>query len=427
MTSPRDQLVATMKRIYDSGMTTLSGGNLSLKDEEGDIWITPAGVDKGKLTPADIARVRVSGEVEGRRSPSSELPFHTAIYERRPDLGAIVHAHAPALVAFSIVRNIPHTDVLPHVHRLCGPVGYAPYALTGSHRLGETIAATFAEGYNVVLLENHGAVTAGPDLLTAFQRLEAWEFCARSSLQAQMLGAVRRLDEDELALFKTAPPPDAVSQPAAPQPPDERERALRRQVVEMARRACERQLMASADGVISVRIDDNRFLITPAAADRCNLVQEDVVLINRGRHEPGKTPGPAVGLHTAVYEKRAPVNAVITARPPHATAFTLAGAPFATRTIPESYIMLREVPLVAYADRYQAVDHVAARVSADTPVLLLRNGGALTSGRSLLEAFDRLEVLEFSARALLDSAAIGPLKPIGDAAMEKLKETFPAD
>ena len=427
MTSPRDQLVATMKRIYDGGMTTLSGGNLSLRDEEGDIWITPAGVDKGRLTPADIVCVRASGDVEGRQPPSSELPFHSAIYERRPDLGAIVHAHAPALVAFSIVRRIPHTDVLPHVHDLCGPVGYAPYALTGSERLGDTIAATFAEGYNVVLLENHGAVTAGPDLLTAFQRLQAWEFCARSSLHAQTLGAVSRLDEGELALFDTAAPRDATFQPAAPQPPDERVEALRQQVVEMARRACERGLIASADGEISVRVDDDRFLITPDAADRRNLATKDVVLIDQGRPERGRTPGRSVDLHTAVYEKRPRVNAVVTARPPYATAFTLAGAAFDSRTIPESYIMLREVPLVAYADRYEAVDDVAGRVSAATPVLLLENGGTLTSGRSLLEAIDRLEVLEFSARALLDSAAIGPLKPIGDAEMEELKEAFPAE
>lgn len=420
--SHRQHLATILARIYDGGMTTLSGGNLSLKDEEGVIWITPAGTDKGSMTPADVICVRADGTVDGRHRPSSELPFHRGIYECRPDLGAIVHAHAPALVAFSIVRHIPHTDVLPQVRRLCGPVGYAPYALTGSEELGETIAATFAEGYDVVLLENHGAVTAGPDLLTAYQRLEAWEFCARSSLRAQTLGAVQRLDESELALFEAAAP---GLQPAAPETPEERERVLRQQVVEMAGRACLRAVMAGADGEISVRLDDDQFLITPAEGDRRNLAPEDVMLISKGRCERGKTPGRAVYLHAAVYAKQPWANAVITARPPDATAFTLARTTFDSRTIPESYVMLREVPLVHYADQYEAVDAVAGRVTAETPVLLLQNGGALTAGRSLLEAFDRLEVLEFSARSLLDSAALGPLAPIGDADMEVLKETFP--
>lgn len=425
MTSPRDQLVAIMKRIYDSGMTTLSGGNLSLKNEQGDIWITPAGTDKGRLTPDDIVCVRASGDVEGRQQPSSELPFHRSIYERRLDLGAIVHAHAPALVAFSIVRRIPHTNVLPQVRRLCGPVGYAPYALTGSEQLGETIAATFNKGYDVVLLENHGAVTAGPNLLTAFQRLEAWEFCARSSLRAQALGAVRRLGERALALFEEATPSSAGFQPAAPEPTDGREQALRHQVIEIAGRACARALMASADGEISARVDEERFLITPQAADRRHLKPDDVVLISQGRAEREKTPGLSAALHAAIYQKRPQINAVITARSPHATAFTLAATPLDTRTIPESYVMLREVPLVPYADHVEAVNGIAGRVSAATPVLLLENGGALTSGHSLLDAFDRLEVLEFSAQSLLDSAAIGPLKPIGDADMDTLKETFP--
>jgi len=63
---PRDQLVAIMNRIYQNGMTTLSGGNLSIKDEDGGIWITPAGVDKGRLTPKDIMRVRGIGRATFR-------------------------------------------------------------------------------------------------------------------------------------------------------------------------------------------------------------------------------------------------------------------------------------------------------------------------------------------------------------------------
>jgi L-fuculose-phosphate aldolase len=90
---PRDQLVAIMNRIYHNGMTTLSGGNLSTKDDNGDIWITPSGVDKGKLTAKDMMCVKADGTIVGSHKPSSEFPFHRAIYKLRPDLLAIVHAH----------------------------------------------------------------------------------------------------------------------------------------------------------------------------------------------------------------------------------------------------------------------------------------------------------------------------------------------
>ena len=89
----RDPLVAMMNRIYGSGMTTLSGGNLSIKEENGDIWITPAGIDKGKPAPTNIDRVRTGGQVEAPDRPSSEYAFHRAMNARRPDPGGIVHAH----------------------------------------------------------------------------------------------------------------------------------------------------------------------------------------------------------------------------------------------------------------------------------------------------------------------------------------------
>ena len=90
---PRDAIMHAMGRVYRYRMTTTSGGNISTRDEDGTTWITPAGVDKGGLTREDIVRVRPDGATEGRHRPSSELPFHRAIYAARPDLRAIVHAH----------------------------------------------------------------------------------------------------------------------------------------------------------------------------------------------------------------------------------------------------------------------------------------------------------------------------------------------
>ena len=83
---PADQLVMIMKRIYEHGLTTTSGGNLSIKDDNGDIWITPAGIDKGTLTRADIICVKPDGTRIGPHTPSSELPFHQSVYSRRPDI-----------------------------------------------------------------------------------------------------------------------------------------------------------------------------------------------------------------------------------------------------------------------------------------------------------------------------------------------------
>ena len=104
---PAQLLVFFMQRIYDQGLTTMSGGNLSVRDEEGNIWITPSGIDKGSLTPEDIVCVSPDGICHGKHAPSCELPFHSGVYRLRPDVRAILHAHPPVPVSFSIVRRLP--------------------------------------------------------------------------------------------------------------------------------------------------------------------------------------------------------------------------------------------------------------------------------------------------------------------------------
>jgi L-fuculose-phosphate aldolase len=402
-------------------MTTLSGGNLSIRDDDDSIWITPAGVDKGKLTPKDIICIRPDGTAIGPHRPSSELPFHRAIFARRPDLRAIVHAHAPALVSFSIARQIPNTSIIPQAQRVCGMVGYAPYAVPASEALGESIANTFADGYNVVLLENHGIATGGLSLLDAYHRLETLDFCARTQLKAMGLGAISSLTETQLLPFD-------VQYNLLPEFRHEsfssRERELRQEIVEIVHRAVERYLMISTEGVVSARVDADSFLITPTGCDRGSVEIEDLVLIRDGKREAGKLPSRSVRLHRAIYQAHATANCIITAQSPNATAYAISETRFDTRTIPESYVLLRDIPVIPYGMQFRDPERVAAALSPATPVLLIQNDAVMTTGSTILKAFDRLEVAEFSAKALLDTAMIGRHVPIGDEDIADLKKAF---
>lgn len=418
---PRAQLVQIMQRIYNNGMTTLSGGNLSVMDENGDIWLTPAAIDKGKLTQADIMCVKADGTVLGPHRPSSELPFHRKIYEQRPDVKAVLHAHSPALVSFSIVREVPNTRIIPQARRVCGPVGYAPYALPGSEELGDVIAATFAEGFDAVLLENHGVATAGTDLLAAFQRLETLDFCARTLLQARRLGAIQSLTDEQLASFEHT---QHLLPEFVPTLHSTTERELREQIVDIVHRACDRYLMISTEGVVSARVDEHSFLITPTHEDRRSLQVEDLVLVSNGMREASKTPSRAVALHQAIYEQNPELSCIVTAQSPAATAYAIANHHLDTRTIPESYIMLRDMPTLPYGIQFTSPETIASKVSLNQPVVLLQNDCILAVGKSVLQAFDRLEVAEFSAKALLDSLHLGPLQSMDDSSIHALKEAF---
>lgn len=418
---PRQQLVAIMDRIYHNGMTTLSGGNLSIKDENGDIWITPSGIDKGKLTAKDMMCVKPDGTIEGAHKPSSELPFHRAIYQQRPDLQAIVHAHPPALVSFSIVREVPDTRIIPQANRVCGPVGYAPYALPGSEMLGESIANTFSEGYNIVILENHGVAAGGATLLDAFHRLETLDFCARTLIRARALGDVKTLAEPSLNLFdhRSNMLPEFV-----PTAHGSRERELRQQIVDITTRACDRYLMISTEGVVSARLDENSFLITPTGHDRRNLEVEDIVLIRNGVREAGKLPSRSVRMHEAIYARHPNIQCIMTAQCPSATAYAITASNFDSRTIPESFILLRDVPIIPFKMLYTQPHAVADMVSLRNPVVLVENDCVLTVGTDVLNTFDRLEVAEYSAKSLIDTALLGQLVPIGEAEIRDLEKAF---
>ncbi len=418
---PRDQLAMLMRRIYRYGMTTTSGGNMSIRDENGNIWITPAGVDKGSLQWDDIVLVKSNGDIAGRHAPSSEFPFHNAIYNARADLCGIVHAHPCALVSFSIVRKIPPTSIIPQAREICGAVGFAPYAMPGSVLLGKNIAKTFKQRFDSVLMENHGVVCGGKNLLNAFHRFETLDFCARLVIKASMLGGYRELNDNQIGLLNHQkhflPELDLKMR-------SNQEKELRKYIIETVHRAYDQQLMTSTEGVVSARLDDNSFLITPTEKDRRLIDISDIVLIRNRQRERAKLPSRSVLLHDRIYRDHASIQAIISAQAPNATAFSVTSTDFDTRTIPESYILLRHIPKIPYGAQYLDVQAISQHLDRNTPVILIENDAILTTGKSLLEAFDRLEVAEFSARSLIDGILLGGLVAMDEKQIRDLEAKF---
>ena len=416
---PREQLVATMARIYRQRMTTTSGGNLSIREDDGSLWITPSRVDKGGLTPADIVRVHPDGRREGLHPPSSEFPFHAEIYRRRPDLRAVVHAHPGALVAFSICRQLPETRVQTHVHAVCGRLAFARYACPGTQQLGDNIAAAFASGADCVLLENHGVVVGGRDLADAFQRFETLEFLAQTLVRAASLGPWRTVPAE--ALGRDTYP----ETPAGPErAPDSAERQLRGDLCHFAHRGYEQRLLISTAGALSARTGPDSFVITPRRRDRLELSPDALVRVGAGRCPAGRRPSRAVRLHAEIYSRHPEVGAVICAQPGHASAFCLTDAPLNSHTIPESALVLREVQRLPFLRLVEDATAIAGRVSTETPVAMIANEGVLVLGRTPLEAFDRLEVIEATAEALLLARPLGPLVPMPAEAIAELRRVF---
>ncbi|TLS51672.1 class II aldolase/adducin family protein [Paenibacillus antri] len=419
---PADQLLLFIQRIYRYGMTTTSGGNLSVKDRNGDIWITPAGVDKGALTRDDMVCVKADGTVEGIHRPSSEFPFHRLIYEARDDLAAIVHAHPPALVSFSIVRRIPDTRLLPNERQICGRIGMAPYALPGSEELGRNIAAVFAEGIDTVMLENHGVVVGSTDLFQAFRMFETLDFCARLEIEARRLGTPAPLTDEDFDIVRSEGQPRLPT--FAPAFVSSEERKARQDMCGLIRRAYDQGLFTSTQGTFSQRLEGNGFLITPFGKDRKYMEPEDFVAVQDGRVEEGKIPSKSLLLHEAIYRLQPHVGSIVIAHPPNIMAFAVTDAPFDSRTIPESYILLRGAPKLAFDAVYRDPEATASRMTKDTPIAIVRNNCVIVTGQGLLSAFDRLEVAEYSAKSILAAKALGDIVHIDEGRIRELEVAF---
>jgi len=419
---PRSQIVEIINRIYKRRLTTTSGGNISVIDDNGNIWITPSGVDKGSLTPSDIMCVRADGSIEGKHKPSSEYPFHRAIYKCRPDLKAVIHAHPPGLVAFSIVRRIPDTNTLSQAKFSCGAVGYAPYALPGSEELGEEIAREFEKGFNSVVMENHGTVVGGTDLDNAFQRFETLESVAVTLLNAGSLGQSKPLNEDEIHAYHDKT--QAMNLPEldhVDHSPEELD--LREKICRIVRRSCEQGLMISSYGIVSARLKGNDFLITPKDKSRWEFQANDIVQIKDGKREPGKVPSRMTLLHQKIYEQNPEVNSIIVSQPNYVMAFGCTGKTFNVRTIPESWIFLQDISILPFDTLINDEDQILAELK-QRPSVIISNNSYIVTGKNLLQTFDYLEVAEFSAKSLVMGSALGELIPINDEQVEDLRKKF---
>ncbi len=199
--------------------------------------------------------------------------------------------------------------------------------------------------------------------------------------------------------------------------------AARREVVRVCQRLYDRSLIAGPDGNVSVRLDDERVLVTPAGMSKVDVTPEDLVEVGLdGRHLRGaRRASSEVAMHLRIYQRRADVQAVVHAHPPFATGFAVAGESFSDCVLPELIFQVGWVPLLPYAEpgTAQLADSFEPFV-AEHDAFLLANHGATTVGPNLTLAHQRMESLEHSAKIIFTARALGRVNPLTREQVEAL-------
>ncbi|MFZ0212491.1 MAG: class II aldolase/adducin family protein [Candidatus Acidiferrales bacterium] len=187
--------------LHERGFVAATDGNISLRLDPRQALTSPTGICKGLMSPEDLVITDFAGNrLSGGRNPSSELAMHLLIYRLRPDVNAVCHAHPPTATGYAAAGIPLNKALLSEAILGLGSVPLAQYGTPGTPELTDSIEP-FVQSHDAILMANHGVVTYGPDLLTAYYRMETVEHFARVALVTELLhkqALLSREDVDKL-------------------------------------------------------------------------------------------------------------------------------------------------------------------------------------------------------------------------------------
>ncbi len=196
----REQICDVCHKMWQLGWVAANDGNVSAKLPDGTFLATPTGISKSFITPEKLVHIDAEGTVldglEGYR-PSSEIKMHLKCYSEREDVGAVLHAHPPVATGYA-VANVP-LDEYSMIETVIaiGSVPVTPYGTPSTDEVPQAIAPYLGE-HDVMLLQNHGALAVGSDVITAYYRMETLELFAKISLNAHLLGGAQELPREQI-------------------------------------------------------------------------------------------------------------------------------------------------------------------------------------------------------------------------------------
>src|SRR4051812_25147285 len=193
----RREIVRVGQLMYERSYVVSSDGNVSVRLDDGRVVATPTMTCKGRMTEDACAVTDIEGKALNDRKASSELAMHLLIYQERPDIKAVCHAHPPHGTAFAVAGLAIDQPILSEVILTLGCVPLAEYGTPSTRELTEAMQP-LVKHHNALLMANHGAVAYGADLWQAFDRLETLEHTARIAILSRLLGGSKNLPADAI-------------------------------------------------------------------------------------------------------------------------------------------------------------------------------------------------------------------------------------
>lgn len=196
----REQICDVCHKMWQLGWVAANDGNVSAKLADGTFLATPTGISKSFITPEKLVHIDKNGvilEAEEGYRPSSEIKMHLRCYEEREDVGAVLHAHPPVATGYAVANKALDEYSMIETVIALGSIPVTPYGTPSTYEVPDAIAPYLGQ-HDALLLQNHGALTVGADVLTAYYRMETLELFAKISLNAHLLGGARELSRENI-------------------------------------------------------------------------------------------------------------------------------------------------------------------------------------------------------------------------------------
>jgi L-fuculose-phosphate aldolase len=195
----RKQLCDIGRRIWQQGLSPGTGGNISIRVTPEDVLISPTLTSLGFMEVEDICLIDLEGNIKtGNAKPSSEHKLHLSVYSTRSDINAVIHAHPPNASAFAVVGIEPSTYIQPETLVFLGKVPLVKYGTPSTDELSENLKPFLNKGLNNFLLQNHGVLCVGKDLIRTYFNLETLENLAKVTVIARLIGGEKEIAKDDV-------------------------------------------------------------------------------------------------------------------------------------------------------------------------------------------------------------------------------------
>ena len=196
----REQICDICHKMWQLGWVAANDGNVSVKLPDGTFLATPTGMSKSFITPEKLVHIDQDGQIldaSAGLKPSSEIKMHLRCYKEREDVGAVLHAHPPVATGYAVANKpLDEYSMIETVIAL-GSIPVTPYGTPSTYEVPDRIAPYLGE-HDALLLQNHGALTVGADLITAYYRMESLELFEKISLNAHLLGGAKEISRENI-------------------------------------------------------------------------------------------------------------------------------------------------------------------------------------------------------------------------------------